>query len=74
MLNRISWSKIFATISAVLPQEVSLSWFDVSESGQIKLEGSTFSIDSIADVIRKLNDVDFLEDAQFSFMKEKEKI
>lgn len=72
MLNRISWSEIFAKVSSVLPENVSLSSFDVSESGQVKIQGDTFNIDSIAELIRKINAVAFLEEAQFDFLRERE--
>lgn len=72
MLNRISWSEIFATVSSALPENVSLSSFRVSESGEVRIEGATFSIDSIAQMIRKINAVVFLGDAQFDYLREKE--
>lgn len=72
MLNRISWSEIFATVSSALPEDVSLSSFKVSESGEVKIEGATFSIDSIAEMIRKIGLVPFLEDAQFDYLRERQ--
>ena len=72
LLNRISWSEIFARTGAVLPDNVSLSLFEVSESGALKLEGATLTIDAIAELIRKINEVPFLENAQFNFLREKE--
>lgn len=72
LLNRISWSEIFAKISTVLPQDISISLFDFSETGEVKIEGSTYTIDLVAQMIRKINAVSFLENAQFNFLKEKE--
>ncbi len=72
LLNRISWSEIFARTGAALPDNVSLSLFEASEGGAVKLEGATFSIDTIAELIRKINDVSFLETAQFNFLRERE--
>lgn len=72
LLNRISWSEIFARIGEVLPEEVSLSSFEVSEAGGVKLDGSTFTIDKIGELIRKINSVSFLEEAQFGSLRERE--
>ncbi len=71
-LNRVSWSEIFARISSVLPENVSLSSFKVSESQEVKIEGATFAIDSIAEMIRKINASSFLEEVQFDFLRERE--
>lgn len=72
LLNRISWSEVFGKVGATLPEGASLSRFEVSESGAVKLEGATFVIDTIAELIRKISRVSFLEDARFSFLKERE--
>lgn len=72
MLNRISWSEIFGKICSALPDNISLSSFQVPEGGQVRIEGSTFAIDSIAELIRKINSLAFLENAQFDFLRERE--
>lgn len=72
MLNRISWSEIFAKITEVLPEKVCLTSFRFSETGEVRIEGEAFTIDLVADVIRKLNSTPFLEEVKFDFTREKE--
>lgn len=69
-LNRASWSEILAKISAVVPSQISLSNFNISESMEVKIEGATFEIDKIADMIRKLSDVPILEMIKFNYFRE----
>lgn len=70
MLNRTSWSEVFAKVSALIPTDVSLASLTISESMQIEIKGATFSIDSVANLIRKIEESSFLENPQFDSLSE----
>jgi Tfp pilus assembly protein PilN len=71
MLNRFSWSEILANIGLALPDDISLSSFAVPENGEVKLEGATVQIESVAELIRKIGGVSFLTDVKFDFLRER---
>ncbi|MDD5449492.1 MAG: PilN domain-containing protein [Candidatus Omnitrophica bacterium] len=71
MLNRLSWSEILGNIGLALPDNISLSSFAVPENGEVQLEGATVSIESVAELIRRISNCPFLYDVKFDFLRER---
>ncbi len=71
-LNRISWSEVFARVEAMIPQDVSFTSFIVLDSGEVKIKGSSLKIDSLAELIRKINATPGFEEAKFESLRETE--
>jgi len=70
MLNRVSWSQVFSVFAKELPEEVALKSFKFSESGKAHIKGMAFQMDSIAAIIRRIEDSAILEDGKFDFLRE----
>ncbi len=70
-INRTSWTHVLAAIANELPAELSLTGFKFSESGDVKINGETFDITNIAELIRKVDQSSILEGGKFEFLKEK---
>jgi len=73
-LNRISWSVLLAKVTQQMPEDVWLKAFKSTDSGIFGLEGGAFSVDRVADFIRRLGQeptfknvgLDTLDQKQFS--------
>jgi len=70
-LNRVSWSHVLAVVAEELPQELSLSSFKFSESGEARIQGDAFRMESVAELMRKVDNSSILEKGKFDFLKEK---
>ena len=69
-LNRVSWSKVFGEVAENLPRNLALSSFSVSEKGEVKFRGESFKIESIAELMHKIDHLTVLKDAKFDFLRE----
>ncbi|MCM8773604.1 MAG: PilN domain-containing protein [Candidatus Omnitrophica bacterium] len=72
-INRISWSRVFGDIVENLPQQVSLNSFKVAKSGRVEIRGETLQIESVAQLMRNLENSKVLAELKFDFMRSKEK-
>lgn len=70
-LNRTSWTHVLAAIATELPTELSLTGFKFSENGDVNINGETYDITNIAELIRKVDQSSILEGGKFEFLKEK---
>lgn len=70
-INRTSWTHVLAAIATELPVELSLTGFKFSESGDVNINGETFDITNIAELIRKVDQSSILEGGKFEFLREK---
>jgi Tfp pilus assembly PilM family ATPase/Tfp pilus assembly protein PilN len=69
-LNRVSWSEVFTAVSDKLPENLALTSFKFSESGQARIRGEAFEMDSIANLIRSVDNSGILEQSKFDQLKE----
>ena len=69
-LNRTSWSRIFAEVASNLPDTLSLTSFSVSEAGEVRIEGEAFKIETLAELIRKMDNSPILTNVKFDFLRE----
>ncbi len=72
ILNRMSWSEVLSVVASELPEELSLKSFSVDESGLANFTGEAFRIESVAEMLRKVNTSAILENGKFSFLTEQE--
>ncbi len=70
-INRTSWTHVLAAIATELPTELSLTGFKFNEAGEVKINGETFDITNIAELIRKVDQSSILEGGKFEFLREK---
>lgn len=72
ILNSLYWSKVFGEVISCLPKDLSLTFFEILESGRIEIKGESFRIESMAELMRKMNKSSILKDVESNFLKEKE--
>lgn len=70
-LNRVSWSQVFAMIAKEMPEDLALKSFRFSETGNAEIKGEAFDMDSIAGVMRRIEESAILEKGKFDFLTEK---
>lgn len=70
-LNRVSWSQVLAVFSKELPEELALSEFKFTENGSASIQGEAFQMESIAELIRRVDGSAILQAGKFDFLKEK---
>ncbi len=70
-LNRVSWSEVFSIVANELPQDLALTSFQFSEGGKAVIKGEAFAMESISELIRKIEESAILEKGKFNFLKEK---
>ncbi len=73
MLNRISWSRVFGEIATFLPDGVALTSFKISEDGEVEIKGEAFKIDSVAEIMRRIEASYLLSHAKFNSLRERKK-
>jgi Tfp pilus assembly PilM family ATPase/Tfp pilus assembly protein PilN len=72
-LNRVSWSQVLYTVSEELPEELALTSFKFGESGRAEFKGHALYMESVANLIRRIDDSKILSGGKFDFLKEQEK-
>ena len=70
VLNRLSWSEVLSVVAAELPQELSLKTFKVNESSLANFTGDALRIESVSEMLRKVETSAILESGKFSFLNE----
>jgi hypothetical protein len=70
LLNRCSWSEVLSVVASELPEELSLVSFRVDESGQATFTGEAFRMESIAQLLRKVETSAILENGKFDYLSE----
>lgn len=72
LLNRMSWSEVLSVVASELPQELSLTSFKVNESATVNFTGEAFRMESVAAMLRKVDNSAILERGKFSYLTEQE--
>lgn len=71
-LNRVSWAQVFAVVANELPEELALKSFRFNEEGRATIKGQALKMESIAEMIRRIDDSAILDKGKFDFLKEGE--
>jgi hypothetical protein len=71
MLNRVSWSEVFALVAAELPKDMSLNSFKFTEDGKAEFVGESLDIATVAELIRRVDGSSLLHNGKFEFLMEK---
>lgn len=71
-LNRVSWSQVLSIFANELPAELALSKFQFSDTGSVQIQGDTYNMESIAELIRRIDISNIVEKGHFDYLKEKE--
>ena len=72
ILNRMSWSKVLWAVSNDLPKELCLTSFKVMETGQTYFSGESVNMESISELIRRVDTSSIVKNGKFSYLREKE--
>ncbi|MCA9401770.1 MAG: PilN domain-containing protein [Candidatus Omnitrophica bacterium] len=70
-LNRVLWSQVLSAVSKEMPRDVSLTMFKFSDSGTVTFRGDALEVETIADLIRKIDESKLLNNGRFDFLREK---
>jgi len=71
-LNRVSWAQVFAVVANELPLDLSLTSFKFSENGSAKIKGDALNMESISEMLRRIEESAILDKGKFDFLKEKQ--
>ncbi len=72
LLNRMSWSETLSVVASELPEELSLTSFKVSDSGGVTFAGEAFRMESVAQMLRKVETSAILKQGKFSYLTQEE--
>ncbi len=67
----MSWAEVFAIVANELPEDLALSSFKFSEHGKADIKGEAFNMESIAELIRRIDESAILNKGKFDFLREK---
>lgn len=71
-LNRVSWAQVFAVVANELPLDLALTSFKFSENGSAKIKGEALNMESISEMLRRIEESAILDKGKFDFLKEKQ--
>jgi Tfp pilus assembly PilM family ATPase len=71
-LNRVSWSQVLAIVSTEMPGDLALTSFSFREGGQAAIKGESYQMETISDLIRKIDTSSILQKGSFNYLKERE--
>lgn len=71
-LNRVTWSEVLAVVADELPENMALTSFKFKEAGKADFKGDSLDMETIAGLMRQIDESVVLEKGQFDFLKEDE--
>ena len=71
LLNRVSWSQVLAVVSDEMPEDLALTTFKFSESNSATFKGDAMEVETVAELMRRIEDSTILEGGAFDFLREK---
>ncbi len=70
-LNRVSWSEVLSLVAEEMPKNMRLTSFKFKESGEVGFIGESLEIETVAELIRRVDRSSILENGKFDFLREK---
>jgi hypothetical protein len=70
-LNRVSWTRVLSVMAEKMPDRMRLTSFQFDDSGSVSFIGEALSIETIAELIRRVDSSIILENGKFDFLSEK---
>lgn len=70
-LNRISWSQVLAIVSQEMPEDLALTSFKFTGGRQSIIKGDAYHMETISNLIRKIDTSSILEKGNFDNLREK---
>ncbi len=70
LLNRISWSEVLSVVAEDMPAQLSLTQFRFSEDGNVNFEGESMRVETVAELLRRVDYSQFLKNGKFDFLRE----
>ncbi|HBR14530.1 MAG TPA: hypothetical protein DD723_03170 [Candidatus Omnitrophica bacterium] len=72
-LNRISWEQVLSVVAKEIPEDLSLTSFSFEKSGSVTFVGDAIEVESIAEMIRRVDSSTILNNGRFDFLREKDR-
>jgi hypothetical protein len=70
-LNRVSWTQVLSVMSEEMPDKLRLTTFKFNHSGNVSFFGESLAIETVAELLRRVNNSSILQNGKFDFMSEK---
>jgi len=70
-LNRVSWSEVLSVVAKELPVDLALTTFRLNEDGVAAIEGDSWRMEPVSELLRRVKNSDILKDGKFNFLRER---
>ncbi|MCA9407980.1 MAG: hypothetical protein KC733_04780 [Candidatus Omnitrophica bacterium] len=70
-LNRVPWTMVLSVVAQEMPEKLALTSFRFSEQGSANFKGESLDMESISELIRRVDDATILSGGKFDFLREK---
>lgn len=71
VINRIYWTDVLGVVAKNIPNQLSLVSFQMKENGQVVFKGESMTIESVSELIRRVDGADLLNNGRFDYLTEK---
>jgi hypothetical protein len=71
VINRVYWSDILGVVAEEMPEKLSLVSFQFRESGKVTFKGESMNIESVSELIRRIDKTKLLTNGRFDYLTEK---
>ncbi len=71
VINRIYWTDVLGVVAENMPKQSSLVYFFLKEDGKVVFKGESMNIESVSEMIRKIDSSELLTDGRFDYLTEK---
>jgi hypothetical protein len=70
-LNRVEWSQVLSVFAEEMPNDMALTSFKFNENGNVSFIGDSREVETVAELLRRINNSTILEMGVFDFFTEK---
>lgn len=70
-LNRVAWSQVLSVFAEEMPEDMALTSFKFNDSGKVTFIGDSLEVETVAELMRRVDASSILEQGMFDFFKEK---
>lgn len=70
-LNRVAWSQVLSVFAEEMPKDMALTSFKFNETGNVSFFGDSLEVETVAELIRRIDGSAILEKGMFDFFTEK---
>lgn len=70
-LNRVAWSQVLSVFAEEMPKDMALTSFKFNETGKVSFFGDSLEVETVSELIRRIDTSAILEKGMFDFFTEK---